>query len=181
MTEPAPEPAPVPAPVIVRPLQWAALPDLGDALPLDASDLACMEELRAVLARHGKLDRFALHLAHKHFELGEGEVLVERPDGDGRTQHVTVGKLADYPDALPTTWLLDDGPALRLSDAVYCVCQAVSPYALGACAIHGKSPSPAKPGQLDETLKEQNHQREKAKKEVGWPVGGHDRRIERDH
>ena len=39
-----------------------------------------------------------------------------------RTQHVTVGRLDDEPEARPTTWLFEEGPELRLSDTVYCVC-----------------------------------------------------------
>ena len=108
--------------------------------PLDASDLACMDELRTVLARHGKLDRFALHLAHRHFVLEPGEVLIERPDPDGRTQHITVGRLTDEPDARPTTWLFDDRPMLHLGSTVYCVCITDQPLA-GGCSGHGPSTS----------------------------------------
>jgi hypothetical protein len=168
-------------PLAVRPMQWAALPDLGAAFPLTPDDMACLDELRAVLARHGKLDRFAVHLAHRHFELQPGEGLIETPDPDGRTQHVTVGKLADYPDALPTTWLFDDRPGLEAGVAdVYCVCQVTSPYALGACAIHGRSPSPGPKKIEQDRLSERNHQKEKAKQEIGWPAGGHGLQIEID-
>jgi hypothetical protein len=48
-------------------------------LPIDDSDQACLEEVRAVLARYGKLNRFALHLAHRHFPLGPDEILIECP------------------------------------------------------------------------------------------------------
>ena len=65
--------------------------------------------------------------------LGPDEVLIERPDPDGRTQHVTVGRLDDAPEALPTTWLFEEGPELRLSDAVYCVCVS-DPNKTDACA-----------------------------------------------
>jgi hypothetical protein len=77
----------------LRPMQWANLPELHQAPPLDESDLGCLEEVRAALARHGKLSRFALHLAHRHFDLAPGEILIECPDPDGRTQHVTVGSI----------------------------------------------------------------------------------------
>lgn len=164
-------------PLAVRPMQWGVLPDLGNVLPLDATDTACMDELRAVLAKHGKLDRFAVHLAHKHFELAAGEVLVERPDPDGRTQHVEVGRLIDYPDAVPTTWLFDDGPTLHLTNAVYCVCQSASEHSDGACSVHGKSSSKSKTGQEQDALRERNYQEQEAKKQVGWPVAGHGLQI----
>ena len=106
----------------IRPMQWAKLPELHQTPALDDSDLDCLEEIRDVLARHGKLARFAVHLAHRHFELAPDEVLIERPDPDGRTQHVTVAHLSDEPLARPTTWLFEEVPEMRLSDAVYCVC-----------------------------------------------------------
>src|SRR6202040_2080826 len=89
----------------IRPMQWANLPELHQTAALDDSDLDCLEEIRGVLSRHEKLARFAVHLAHRHFALGPDEILIERPDPDGRTQHVTVGRLSDGPDARPTTWL----------------------------------------------------------------------------
>lgn len=103
----------------IRPLHWAALAELHEVSPLDADDLACMAELRAVLANHGRLGRFALHLVHRHFELADGEVLVEYSDAKTREQVMRVER-CDAPalqHAIPTTWLLD-GP----TPLVACVC-----------------------------------------------------------
>jgi hypothetical protein len=63
----------------IRPMQWTNLPELHQTPTLDDSDLDCLEEIRDVLSRHGKLARFAMHLAHRHFELAPGEILIERP------------------------------------------------------------------------------------------------------
>lgn len=158
-------------PVVVRPMQWGVLQELQDLAPLDAGDRACMAELRDVLARHGKLSRFALHLAHRHFEVGEGEALIERPDPDGRTQHVSVGRLADFPDAVPTTWLFDGLNAA--AGATYCVCVTTT-LSAGACVAHGASSSPPPKKIEQDGLAERNHQQDKAKQEIGWPAGGHD-------
>jgi hypothetical protein len=68
----------------IRPMQWANLPELHQTPRLDDSDLDCLEEIRDVLPRHGKSARFAVHLAHRHFELAPGEILIERPDPDAR-------------------------------------------------------------------------------------------------
>jgi hypothetical protein len=87
--------------ISIQPMQWSILPELQDAPPLDDEDIACLREVRDALDRDGKLQRFAVHLAHRHFELGPDEILIERPDPDGRTQHVPVGRLADAPDAQP--------------------------------------------------------------------------------
>jgi hypothetical protein len=132
-----------------------------------------MEALRDVLVQHGKLQRFAIHLAHRHFSLDADEILIERPDQDGRTQHVSVGRLAEEPDARPTTWLFEEGPALRLSDALYCVCVS-DPTKTDACVRHGKSRSPGEAHQKEERVKHRRISEEKAKYDQGFPVGGHD-------
>jgi hypothetical protein len=105
--------------ITIAPLQWARLQDLRDLEPLDAADVACMRELRDVLARHGRLGRFALHLLHKHFELGADEVLVEYSDPATREQWLRVEARASAAlrDAIPTTWRLDADRPL-----VACVC-----------------------------------------------------------
>ena len=104
----------------IFPVQWARLPDLRDVAPLDAADLDCIAELREVLARHGRLQRFALQLVHKHFDIAPHEVLVEYSDSVSREQRLRVeergGCMAR--GAIPTTWMLDrpDAPV------VTCMC-----------------------------------------------------------
>jgi hypothetical protein len=111
---------------------------------------------------------------HRHFVLGPGEILIERPDPDGRTQHVAVGRLDEEPQARPTTWLFEEGPALRLSEAVYCICVS-DPYKIEACIRHGKSRSPGAAHQKEEVVKERRISEEEARYEEGFPVGGHER------
>ena len=103
----------------IAPLQWSRLQDLRDVAPLDDADLACMDELRRVLERHGRLGRFALHLVHRHFDVAPHEVLVEYSDADTREQHLRVEARdsAALHDAVPTTWTLDTG-----APVVVCVC-----------------------------------------------------------
>ena len=166
----------------IQPMQWGSLPLLHEAPALDESDGACLDDLRRVLARHGKLDRFAVHLAHKHIDLAPGEVWIERPDPDGRTQHVTVGRLADEPDARPTTWLFlsdNDGPALSAAaGAVYCVCVPINPAVFGGCAAHGKTNSPGEGRLKEEAATEKRISEDRARHEQGFPAGGHDRSRE---
>jgi hypothetical protein len=157
----------------IQPMQWSALPDLHDTPPIDDSDLECLKTLRDVLAQHGKLPRFAIHLAHRHFVLAPDEILIERPDPDGRTQHVTVGRRAEAPDARPTTWLFEEGPELRLSDAVFCVCVS-DPNLTDACVRHCKSRSPGEAHQKEERVKHRRISEDKSKYDQGFPVGGHD-------
>ena len=157
----------------ILPMQWTGLADLPDVPPVGDDDLDCLAEIRDVLARHGKLDRFAVHLAHRHFALGPDEILIERPDPDGRTQHVTVGRLADEPNARPTTWLFEQGRELLLSNAVYCVCVS-DLNRTDACIRHGKSSSPGGASQRDEAAKQRRISEEKEKYDRGFPVAGHD-------
>lgn len=166
--------------ISIQPMQWTALPDLGDTLPLDDTDHACMMELRAVLARHGKLGRFALHLAHRHFDLAAGEVLIERSDPEGRAQTVTVGRLDDVGEAVPTTWLLDTPPDMLASGVgIYCVC-VVDAAKTDACSRHGKSGSPGEGAAKEEAVKQRRIAEDKAKYERGGPVAGHNFEQERE-
>jgi hypothetical protein len=103
----------------IQALQWARLADLRDVPALDQHDLACMVELREVLIRHGRLQRFALQLVHKHFDLDADEVLVEYSDPLAREQVLRVERrdAAALRGAIPTTWMLAVAQPL-----VACVC-----------------------------------------------------------
>jgi len=107
-------------------VQWSLLPELREVAPLDDADIACMAELREVLARHGRLRRFALQLVHKHFELAPHEVLVEYSDADTREQRLRVEpRTSEHArDAIPTAWLLDAPPDAQgaTPPRVACVC-----------------------------------------------------------
>jgi hypothetical protein len=109
--------------LVIRPLHWAEVPELCDVAPLDDDDLACMAELRDVLARHRRLHRFALHLVHRHFDLAADEVLVEYTDERSREQRLRVEPraCAALRDAVATTWRFD-GAADPREPFVACVC-----------------------------------------------------------
>jgi hypothetical protein len=103
----------------IRPMQWANVADLHDVPPLSEADFECMREIREVLLSHGKVDRFALHLLHKHFDLQQGEILVEYNDAGPREQYFRVEKATEdiLANSIPTTWILDSvRPSAR------CVC-----------------------------------------------------------
>lgn len=48
--------------------------------PIGDNDRECLSEIRDVLARYGKLDRFGVTLLHNHFPVEADEVLVETED-----------------------------------------------------------------------------------------------------
>lgn len=93
---------------------YAGLPVIDDVTPLDNSDEACMEEIRDVLKRHRKLDRFGLTLLHQHFPVNEGEILVETCNPKTRELYMcTVLKSeVDNTSVVETSWRLSDSGAM---------------------------------------------------------------------
>lgn len=114
--------------VIVKPMQWIQIKDLHECDPLGASDIECMKDVRAALEKHGKLDRFALHLIHKHFVIDDDEILVEYSDANSREQFFRVEKIdsCDAKASIPTTWTLD-----QMEPVAVCVCAKRSSGHLG--------------------------------------------------
>jgi hypothetical protein len=74
---------------------WNHLKDIDQVAELDSSAQACLDEVRAVLERHGCLDRFGVNLLHKHFEMNNSEILVETVN---ETDRVLVTKPMDQKD-----------------------------------------------------------------------------------
>lgn len=103
----------------IVPMQWANTKDLFDCAPISEADITCMKDVRAVLEKHGKLDRFALHLIHKHFDIAGDEILVEYSDASRREQFFRVEKANSETakQATPTTWTLEG-----MEPMAYCVC-----------------------------------------------------------
>lgn len=103
----------------ISPMQWASIKDLHECEPLSEADLACMQDVRAALEKHGKLDRFALHLVHKHFDIADDEILVEYSEASSREQFFRVEKATSEcaKHAIPTTWTLE-----RMEPMARCVC-----------------------------------------------------------
>ena len=90
-----------------------ALPRIDEINPMDAGDEVCFQELRDVLKRHGKLNRFGVMLLHKHFDLNPGEMFVEYTNEMERTQTVRVINADDAsPCGVTTAWKLTDGSTM---------------------------------------------------------------------
>jgi hypothetical protein len=67
------------------PSEKLTLPHISQTKPLDATDLDCLAEVKAVLARYGKLEKFGVSLLHQHFNVGPDETLIEESDPVART------------------------------------------------------------------------------------------------
>jgi hypothetical protein len=90
------------------------VPHIDDVKPVSSNDEACLGDIRAVLQRHGALQRFGVMLLHEHFDLAPDEVLVETVDPSTRTLTIRPAKKAevDNEPSLPTSWRLDSPDAL---------------------------------------------------------------------
>jgi hypothetical protein len=111
--------------ISIVPMQWAPIQELQDVEPLNDEDTACLAEVREVLEKHGRLDRFALHLVHKHFDLQEDEIMCEYTDAENRTLTMIPKKKADIPGHVETTWMLNKfGPLTVCLYACYWIANA---------------------------------------------------------
>lgn len=102
--------------ISVQPVQWSSLKDIDDIEPLNERDADCFAEVREVLKRHGKLDRFGLALLHSHFPIEPGEILLESTDKKNRTLSLEpVRTQADPSKHVGTIWQLADDDAITMS------------------------------------------------------------------
>ena len=79
---------------------------------IDDSDEECLQDLKAVLERHGKLSKFGVALLHKHFDLEDNELMVESNDPLSRTltTRAVSSSVAEVQNLVPTLWRFD-GPS----------------------------------------------------------------------
>lgn len=91
-------------------------PDIMDVVPLGAHDDECLKEIRDVLLRHGKIDRFGITLIHDHFHMDSDEALIEDCDPHTRTLTIRPEKLRKNlsSPAIETSWELGRGEVLTV-------------------------------------------------------------------
>ena len=88
--------------------------DIDDTEPFDsAKDQPLFDEIKLVLAKHGALHRFGVTLLHKHFDVYEGEKMVERCDAEARTLTIRPvnEQLRDNEAYVETNWRFDTDSA----------------------------------------------------------------------
>ena len=96
--------------VVLKPMQWTSIKLIEEVPPISDQDYQCLKEVRDVLARFGAIERFGVHLIHRHFDVAEDEVLVEYTDKDNRTLLSKVERRADLPQdeaKIETQWCFD--------------------------------------------------------------------------
>ena|SRR5947199_298363 len=62
----------------------AKLPRIEEVAPVSEEDEACLAEIRDVLLKHNRLNRFGVSLLHDHFDVGDDELMVEVCDVEQR-------------------------------------------------------------------------------------------------
>jgi hypothetical protein len=85
------------------------LPALNEIdIKLNQADIECFADVRDVLARHGRLDRFGMTLLHRHFDVADDERLIETIDVAERVQTISVHKTESLSgvETIETAWRL---------------------------------------------------------------------------
>ncbi|MEU7930235.1 hypothetical protein [Micromonospora echinofusca] len=92
-----------------------ALPDIDEVPTVDAEDEKVLQEVRAVLDRHGALGRFGVWLLHQHFDLADDEMMLETVDKENRVLTTRPVKMSEISDgtSVETTWRLDSPTGQR--------------------------------------------------------------------
>jgi hypothetical protein len=88
-----------------------AMQHILNARPRTSQDDLLFGELYEVLRKHRAEDRFGITLLHKHFDLQDGEMLVEYTDQELRLQTIRVERAesVDIAQTIETAWSLEDG------------------------------------------------------------------------
>lgn len=99
--------------VVVMPVQWARYRDIDLIKPINESDSPCLAEVREVLKRHNRLDRFGVALLHSHFEPSDDEVMLETGNEEMRTLTLRpVSESSVGSNDVPTIIALQDGDSI---------------------------------------------------------------------
>jgi hypothetical protein len=100
--------------VVVEPTQWTRVQDMNDIRrELSEKDAECFAELREVLKKHDSLERFGIMLLHRHFELQDGECLLETMDLASRTLTVQPVSAQEVSSSVQTQWKLSSQDPLQ--------------------------------------------------------------------
>lgn len=94
---------------------------VGDIEPINDGDLDCLAEVREVLKMYGEPVWFGVALLHKHFDVADGEILVERTDAKGRILTIKPEKAAEAGSTVATIGMRhDDEHKTMMGCRAYC-------------------------------------------------------------
>ena len=116
-------------------VQKSALPDIDDVQPLSDTDFEVLKEIGEVLRKHKSAQRFGVCLLHKHFDLNEGEELVEETDIEKRISVTRAQKISARDErTIETMWRFQED----LQTITKCVARCV--YNNGHSRMHDREP-----------------------------------------
>ncbi len=102
--------------IAVAPIQWSDLKDIDDIEPINDGDTDCLVEIRDVLKKYGKLERFGVALLHSHFDLATDEIMLESIDEGNRTLIIQPIKQSEAGTKnIGTVWMLREGDVATMS------------------------------------------------------------------
>lgn len=94
----------------ISPVQWSEISDIDDIEPISAGDTDCLVEIREVLRKYEKMERFGIALLHQHFVLAEDEIMLETSNNEARTLTSAPVKQSEAGNNnIGTIWMLRDG------------------------------------------------------------------------
>lgn len=94
---------------------YETLQDISEVRPLEKTgkDAAMMNELFQVLRKYDAVDRIGVNLLHDHFEVNDGEVMIETHDEETRTLTIKPYRNANLKESeielQETNWRFDEG------------------------------------------------------------------------
>lgn len=90
---------------------WNDLSKFEDVHKITTTDDLCLKEIQQVVEKYGLSSKFGVALLHKHFDIGEDEILLEKNDPITRsliTQPVKASE-AQNESFATTIWRFDGG------------------------------------------------------------------------
>lgn len=88
----------------IEAVQWSTLLHIDDIEPIGENDCPVLEAIRAIVVSEGMEHRFGICLLHRHFDLDEGEIVLERTSVEKRSSTTRVVLERDCPSAIQTVW-----------------------------------------------------------------------------
>lgn len=80
---------------LLEPTQFADMKHVTEVDPVSEKDRETLEAIKDVLIKNNAVDRFGVHLIHKHFDLADDEIIMEYTDEEARTQFTQVEKYSE--------------------------------------------------------------------------------------
>lgn len=90
---------------------WNDLAEVVDVMTLDSRDEECLRAIQGVVESFELTGKFGVALLHKHFDIGDDEVLLETHDAAAKTltTRAVSSSEVDLPSIATTVWRFDGG------------------------------------------------------------------------